>query len=177
MNPLWIFDYIGYFGSFFVVSLVFLKLFLSKRFLYSIVFLLGAFFNFLIDLTFKNWFKDPRPRNPIEMILPCWSWLLDGCITNDNSLYQGVIQWGFPSGHAQSVLYGTSYLFFVEWLERGGFDIWLWLCLFVCGLTLIQRFKYRRHTIQQLTAGTLLGFVVGWFVYLISIWISKRKII
>ena len=173
MDPVWIFDYIGFYGSFFVVSLVFLRLFLLKKFLHSIIFLLGAFFNFMIDLYFKDLFKDPRPRNPVEMIIPCWSWLFDGCITNDSSLYKGAIQYGFPSGHAQSVLYGTSYLFFVEWFGRRGFDIWLYLCFLVCGLTVIQRYKYRRHTIQQLIAGSLLGFFVGWFIFMLTTKINK----
>lgn len=175
MNPVWILDYIGYYGSFFVVSLVFLRLFLLKKFLHSIIFLFGAFFNFIIDLLLKGYFKDPRPRNPVEMIIPCWSWIFDGCVTNDHSLYQGVIQYGFPSGHAQSVFYGTSYLFFVEWLERFrfGFDIWLYLCLLVCLLTLIQRYKYRRHTIQQLIAGSLTGFVVAWIIYMITLRTKK----
>jgi membrane-associated phospholipid phosphatase len=169
MNPLWVFDLIGYFGSIFVILIVFLRLFSLKKFFHSIIFLLGAFLNYGIDLYFKSLFKDPRPTGPIELKIPCWSWLFDGCTTNDNSLYRGIIQYGFPSGHAQSVLYGTSFLFFFEWLERKSFDIYLWLCLLVCGLTLIQRFKYRRHTIQQLIAGTLLGSVVGWSVYNVAV--------
>lgn len=176
-DPIWILDYIGYFGSFFVVSLVFLRLFLLKRFLHCIVFLIGSFINFLIDITLKGWFKDPRPSRPIEMILPCFSWLFDGCTTNDNSLYRGVIQYGFPSGHAQSVFYATSFLFAFEVAEMSAkFDWFLALCFLVCGLTLIQRYKYRRHTLEQLIAGSLLGWVVGWSVYKLARFIRSNMV-
>ena len=163
----WYLDFVGYYGSFFVTSLVFLRLFFVKKFLFSIVFLLGSFLNFTVDVFFKDMFRDPRPRSPISMKLPCWSWFQDGCMTTDDSLYTGVVKYGFPSGHAQSVLYGTSFLYFVQ---RGEWNIWLALCLLVCMLTLVQRYKYRRHTIEQLIAGSLLGWVIGFGVY----WITKK---
>lgn len=162
---IWYFDFVGYYGSFFVTSIVFLRLFLLKKFLHSVLFLIGSFLNFVVDVYFKGVFEDPRPRNPISMKLPCWSWIYNGCLTNDDSLYRGLIQYGFPSGHAQSVLYATSFLYFIQ---GGVFNIWLWLCLFVCCLTLIQRYKYRRHTIEQLIAGSLLGSLVGYSVYYLT---------
>lgn len=166
-DPIWLIDYIGYYGSFFVVSLVFLRLFLLKKFLYSVIFLFGAFFNLEIDLLFKAIFRDPRPRDPVSMVLPSWSWFQTGRLTNDNSLYEGVIKYGFPSGHAQSVFYGTGYLYM---MQGGKWNIWLALCFLVCLFTVCQRYKYRRHTIEQLIAGSLLGWFVGFTVY----WITKK---
>ena len=143
MNPIWFLDYIGYYGSFFTVSLVFLRLFFMNRFFECIVFLFGSFINYMIDVNLKGFFRDPRPVGPIEMKLPCYSWLKDGCVTNDNSLYKGVIQYGFPSGHAQSVFYATSYLFAFDSIGLGMWGVWrdwfLVLAVLVCLLTLVQR--------------------------------------
>jgi membrane-associated phospholipid phosphatase len=173
LDPIWILDYIGYFGSFFVVSLVFLRLFSGGRFLYSIVFLIGAFVNYGIDVLLKGFFKDPRPSGPIEMILPRWSWPVDGALTTDNSLYQGVIKYGFPSGHAQSVFYGTSFLFAFERGYLGGWT--LPLCFLVCALTVLQRYKYRRHSVSQLVAGSLLGWIIGWSMYQVAKIVAKYQ--
>lgn len=176
---LWIFDFIGYNGPFFIVCLVFLRLFLLKKFFHSIIFILGVFFKLFIDINLKGVFKDPRPTNPIDMVLPSWSWFFDGKLTTDKSLYQGNIKYGFPSGHAMGVLYGTSFLYFIQ----GGFskflgsnpenNFWLWLCLFISAITLVQRYKYRRHTIEQLIAGSLFGILLGWITYRFTRFLRK----
>ena len=94
---------------------------------------------------------------------------------------RGVIQYGFPSGHAQSVFYATSYLFAFDSIGLGMFGVWrdsfLVLAVLVCLLTLVQRFKYRRHSISQLFAGSMLGCIVGWSVFRVGELIRRRVLV
>jgi membrane-associated phospholipid phosphatase len=63
-----------------------------------------------------------------------------------------------PSAHATlaafSVIY--FYLFLGKWTD----PVFI-VSMIIYGLTLYQRWKYRRHTILQLFAGTVLGVTVG----------------
>jgi len=68
--------------------------------------------------------------------------------------------YGMPSGHSGLVFYSTVYL----WLVKKSISI-LILELFMCFITLYQRYSYKKHTIQQLFAGALLGSTIAFFAY------------
>jgi 4-hydroxybenzoate polyprenyltransferase len=39
---------------------------------------------------------------------------------------------------------------------------WLLIGLFIAGLTVYQRLKYKRHTIEQLCVGAILGIMIAY---------------
>ena len=71
--------------------------------------------------------------------------------------------YGMPSGHAQSVIFSTIYTYFVtksnNILIGSGF---------ISMLSLVQRYRFKRHSIKQLIVGSLIGAGVALFGYNIS---------
>ena len=68
-----------------------------------------------------------------------------------------------PSGHAQSSMFSLTYLYLVKQSPS-----WLLIELFIAILTLYQRWNYRRHTIQQLFVGSVVGIVFAYISFVIS---------
>jgi membrane-associated phospholipid phosphatase len=92
-------------------------------------------------------------------------------IIDDSSMYVGAEQYGFPSGHAQLVFYAISFFYFAnKKISR----TWI-ICLLIGLLTIYQRLKYRRHTVEQLLAGTLIGIITGWITITIYTIIHEHK--
>ena len=94
-------------------------------------------------------YKEPRPMNGVEL-------------ETVNIFNLGGIKdvYGMPSGHAQSVAFSLAYLYFVQ--EK------LYITLFhscILGLTIFQRWNYRKHTLVQLAVGVLVGIIFGFFAY------------
>jgi len=86
--------------------------------------------------------------------------------TNGKSLfaiekYEGAERYGMPSLHAQSVIFSTVYLYLVNQKKI----YWVLIELFISALTIYQRWSYRRHTIEQLAAGSLLGAIIASISY------------
>ena len=75
--------------------------------------------------------------------------------------------YGMPSGHAQSVSYSLMYLYLVQ---CSGYMALLNIT--ILGLTLFQRWNYRKHTIIQLLVGTIVGLTIG----LTSFYIIKMNL-
>jgi membrane-associated phospholipid phosphatase len=95
----------------------------------------------------KGWIKQPRPEGGRSFM---------------GESYKGAENYGMPSLHAQSAAVSIAFLFLVK-----GFSYWTILELFVLVLVIYQRFMYKRHTLEQLAVGTMVGFVVGycgWFI-------------
>lgn len=161
---------IGYYGYLIIAILVFTRLILyvnTKRILYVLLFSLGFFVNLIMNIQLKKWIRDPRPTNPIPLFIPVWAWsLFQGKIEwkTDSSVYVGDAEFGFPSGHAQLAFYGLSFLYWFAVLvvKKNPMDIWYWTCLLIACITFVQRYKYRRHSLEQLIFGSLLGFIMGW---------------
>jgi membrane-associated phospholipid phosphatase len=99
-------------------------------------------------------FREPRPENPLEF-------------TSFES-YKNEERYGMPSGHAQSVFFSIVYLYNIH------HSIYLLLStMFVGFITLYQRWKYRRHTIQQLIVGSAVGSIFAWSIYSVEKYINK----
>jgi membrane-associated phospholipid phosphatase len=99
-------------------------------------------------------FREPRPENPIEFA--------------SFESYKNEERFGMPSGHAQSVFFSIVYLYSLHK------SIYVLLStLFVGFITLYQRWKYRRHTIQQLLAGSVVGSIFAWCIYSLEKYINK----
>lgn len=129
-------DHIGYQGPIITSLITFISL-LGKP-IYLSMFIIGSFLNYSLNNELKMIIKEPRPKNPLPFI--------------DDHLIKGPQIYGMPSGHAQIVSFAITFLI----LTKG--SLWLILpSLFIFSLTLIQRWKYRRHTVEQLIVGSFTG--------------------
>lgn len=79
-------------------------------------------------------------------------------------------KFGMPSRHAQSAFYSLTYLFLVK---RS--PLWLLLQLFIASITVYQRWNTRKHTVEQLMVGSLLGIGVGGLAHFTTNRIIKRS--
>jgi membrane-associated phospholipid phosphatase len=99
-------------------------------------------------------FREPRPDNPIEF--------------SSLEQYKNEERYGMPSGHAQSVFYSIVYLYsFYQSISV------LLFTLFIGFTTLYQRWKYRRHTVNQLMVGSGVGSIFALAIYSLEKYINK----
>ena len=143
-----IFDYVGYHGPIINTIVVFFSL--LDRPSYLLMFMLGAILNYELNNILKNWIKEPRPVNQIPYIY--------------DNIMKGPQIYGMPSGHAQIISFTTTYLIVTK-----RHSYLLIFCFFVGMLTLIQRWKYRKHSLQQLIGGVFVGSFFASFIF----WTTK----
>jgi len=148
-----VFDFIGVSGPILTMSITIVSL--LERPPYLIAFILGTFCNKIVNSILKITIKQDRPRNPVHYI--------------DDAGIKGVHIYGMPSGHAQSTFFAITYLYLVK--APPTFVI---ISLFICILTLYQRWSFRRHTIEQLIAGLLIGIIVANIVYQLTVEYLRR---
>lgn len=123
--------------------------------------------------------------NYIPVLLICLSWVLLDNIDNItiytiglciNSLLnlglKEIIQehrpkirdkfdkFGMPSGHAQTSLYSTIFVFLTTKKKE-----WLYLYLFISFIVMVQRVVCNYHTVIQVIAGAIVGSMFGYFMY------------
>jgi len=141
--------YIGFMGPIITTLITGISLLENPPYLFSFIF--GSLLNNAIIGVLKLTIKQPRPTNPLQYI--------------DDSSIRGANIYGMPSGHAQITAFAITTLY----LTKGPIQ-WILVSLFIGALTLYQRWSFRRHTIEQLTVGTIIG---ASFAYLIF-WITKN---
>lgn len=144
-----IFDYVGFQGPIITSAITFVSLLNQPKYLLS--FAVGSILNYYLILLLKVVIKEPRPSNPIAYI--------------QDDIYKGAILYGMPSGHAQISFFSITFLY----LTKRPFSIFT-LSLFVGCLTLYQRWKFRRHTVEQLIFGTAIGSSFSYFIF----WMTKN---
>jgi membrane-associated phospholipid phosphatase len=149
------FDYIGHNGPIITFVITCFYLIVINKHLYLIVFLGGFWFNLIMNDVSKSVIREPRPTGQIPYY-----------IKED---FKGSQIYGMPSGHAQICFYNLGFLNFVKSTTYKFTNITLLISLIVSLTTLYQRFKYRRHTIQQLFVGSLFGFFISFGIYKIFI--------
>lgn len=144
-------DFVGFNGPFIMCGLA--VLLLNQR----IVFLLGYFFflgvGLLLSKMIKQFIKEPRPEDPLNYF------------KNESHLYTNEENYGMPSTHATLVAFSIAYFYLFLGKEDAPLFI---ISTIIYALTLYQRWKYRRHTILQLFAGTVLGLTVGSIGYFLA---------
>ena len=148
-----IIDYIGFFGPhiLFITGLFVLwKQFIqyNDTFLYGYIFFL--FISKFINKLLKIIIKDPRPNGGKNII------------DNEDRFYKGIEQYGMPSGHVQSCFFSLTYLYLVKKSH-----LLLMIELFITSLTFYQRWKYKRHTLLQLSIGSIIGLILGYISFTI----------
>jgi membrane-associated phospholipid phosphatase len=130
-------DLIGFHGPIIAAVITLTSLFYQKPFLYA--FILFSILNYVINGLLKSSIREPRPSGSIPIHD------LDKEDGNKTSF-------GMPSGHAQLIFFSTTFLYLVKK------NTYLLLFeLFLCALTLYQRWKYRKHSVQQLLVGSGVG--------------------
>jgi membrane-associated phospholipid phosphatase len=139
-----IFDYIGHYGPIIVFIITISNIFYMKYYLWS--FFLLTLINAKLNEIFKLYIREHRPNNQISFI--------------DHNSLTGAHLYGMPSGHAQGISFSIIYLYLV----KHSLPL-LFLTLFIGGLTLYQRWKFHRHSIEQLSIGFIIGSFLGYFAY------------
>ena len=144
-------DGIGFFGPIivFLLNIYLLRL----RYPYLLAYLVFFFMNKYVNKILKLVIKQARP---------------DGGISFINESYTGADKYGMPSGHAQSAFFSIVYLYSLH------HSVYLLLStLFLGFITLYQRWKYRRHSVQQLIVGSAVGSIFAWSIYSLEKYINK----
>ena len=136
-----IFDYIGFFGPIIVIIISITKLWNQHQYLLGYV--VFKIINSISNSVLKSLIREARPNGGRSII---------------NEKYTGSNIYGMPSSHTQTVAYSTIYLYLVK---RS--PMFLILESFILALTFYQRWKYKRHTIDQLFIGTGIGALMGYF--------------
>lgn len=137
-------DGIGFYGPLLLLFIVLYALRNQPKYMW--VFFIAIFANNFFNKWLKSVFLEERPKNPIMF--------------SKYETYKDIESYGMPSGHASAVGFSVIYLFLVK-----SHSIWLPVSIFIAILTMYQRVKYRRHTIEQVFAGAIVGGVCGWIAY------------
>jgi len=136
-------EYVGFHGPILLSVITILNLLNQKKFLIS--YLVFFVVNHYINKILKTVIREPRPSNSIQ---------INDMDNNEGSKY------GMPSRHTQSIFYSLTFLYLVK------SDVYLLIAgLFIASIAIYQRWTYRRHTLEQLIAGSLIGTFFAYFAY------------
>lgn len=146
-----ILDILGYYGpNILILGNIW---FLRYRLFHVFLFLVYTCIALFIVIQMKVMIKEPRPYGYHSYHNHEWMALY--------ATYNGVEQYGMPSGHSALVFFSLFYLWWMKpmpWYMIFG--------LFISGLTVAQRYKYRKHSISQLVVGALLGVGLSYVAYM-----------
>ena len=154
-------DLVGFYGPW-IQGLITITQLITQKY-YLIGYIVFAYINVFTNKWVKIHYKEPRPSEKEEAGLPIK--------VSDPNIFgmPNADIYGFPSGHAQQILYSVFYLFFVKRSK-----LLLLIGLFLSGLTVYQRWKYKRHSIKQLSLGSIIGVVIGYIGYYITSRVIKN---
>lgn len=144
------------------ILLLFLSIYLLRNLhTIGIYYLFGFFVNTILNLLLKGMIRQPRPSEDYQKFD---TGLRYGklFLFKDDGIPFNIF--GMPSGHLQSCIYSTIFVF----LSLKRYDL-LFLYLFISAISMYQRVHYSYHTIVQTLAGSLVGsFVAIGFYYLVK---------
>lgn len=128
---------------------------------------IGVFVNSIINLILKGIIQQPRP------ILDSKNIKLASTHTKEQFYATGIPFdiFGMPSGHAQSTLFSTIYIY----LSLKHTNI-TYFYLFITLLTFYQRISSNYHSVLQIIVGSIVGSCFGYFVYQLAREKIKGKI-
>lgn len=146
------YHFISYLGEWGPCILLFVgMLALYKTPTYLGLFVTGSVLNILINYILKGVLKQPRPNEKEHLI-------------NLEQRYKEILnfgRYGMPSGHAQSAIFSTAFVFMVTRNVR-------LLVLFssITLVTMYQRVKEDFHSPNQVIVGAALGYLVALLFFL-----------
>jgi len=149
-----IFDRFGQYGP---VILIIYSCYLlwdkSNLFFYYIV---GIFINAILNLIIKGIIQEPRPSEDLKTF--------ELSLKNGRRfLFKDGIPhdiFGMPSGHTQSSLFSTIFIF----LSLKNLNI-LRVYLLISFIIMAQRVAFKHHTIPQVIVGAIVGGLFGYFMF------------
>ena len=141
-----VFERIGYNGD--IINFFITSFSLWKQPSYASIFVLCYFIDIGINKILKKIIREPRPPGYADV-----SETLQSKYVNEE-------KFGMPSGHSESLFFSTAFLWFVI-----GSPIMLMIELFICAITLYQRWKNKKHTVEQLFVGAWIGILFAYFVF------------
>jgi len=152
---LYILDFIGYQGPYLLLGVSSFLLWNKPNYLgfYWSGWVLNVFLNILL----KGIIRQPRPIEDLHIFNA----------EKEQLKRIGYDRYGMPSGHAQMAFYSVSFLYFVF-----KSPLLLISSVLLSTITNYQRVKYKNHTTSQVVVGSLVGFAVGYFFYMIA---SKKN--
>jgi len=145
------------FGGYGPILLLFLSWFLlwnnSNLFFY---YTLGVFIDNITNLILKGILQQPRPNEDLKKFQLA---LTHGKrFIFKNGMPHDIF--GMPSGHSQSSLYSTTFIYLALREKK-----WLYIYLLISLITMSQRVSFNYHTIIQVIAGASVGIGVGYLMY------------
>jgi membrane-associated phospholipid phosphatase len=136
-------------------------LFEKKTMLYY--YIIGSIINVILNIIMKITIQQPRPRvdeETFQLMLTHFK---------QDVFKHGIPDiFGMPSGHAQSVVFSTAFIYLTMKNKN-----WLLLYSVVSLVTMGQRVVYKHHTICQVIIGSFIGLGFAFFVF----YLGKRKIV
>ena len=147
-------NYIGYYGPIILLISTIILLFNNKSFLY--IYFLGFVINSIFNFIIKGVIKQKRPVNDVKSKIIKESRL-------GNEIY------GMPSGHSQSVMFSTLFVF--RALKN---DLITFIYLIISGTTMWQRVYNYSHSLLQILIGGTLGSIFGYYAYKYAKKINKK---
>ena len=117
---------------------------------------IGIFLSIILNLVLKGLFKMPRPSEDIKTFNLALKngkrFIFKNGVPHD--------MFGMPSGHSQSVMFSTIFVF----LSLKNYKI-LYLYLLISIITMCQRIYYNHHTLIQVIAGDMVGLFFGYLMF------------
>ena len=151
-----IFNYLGEFAPI-ILFLSSLYLLLDKDNLFF-YYIFGIFTNILLNLILKGIIQQPRPLDDEK--------LFNLALRNANKdVFKDGIPFnvfGMPSGHAQSVLFSTVFIYLALKYKKI-----LLFYLSISIFTMIQRIYNNYHSISQIIVGDIVGALFACFIFYI----------
>lgn len=155
MNIITFFDYVGFYGPTINFFLTFYYL-LDKN-IYLLFFIIGSVTNIALNEILKLTIREPRPHGQIQFV--------------DSNQLHGPHLYGMPSAHTQSCIFSSIYIYLVT-----GYPYIFLFTLFISMITFYQRWKYNRHSINQLIMGSFVGGAYAWLIiYLVQLYYYNYK--
>lgn len=136
----------------FAFSIFLLRIKPNLLFYYILFFILGEIFNTFI----KGIIQQPRPsidKKTFDLMMKN----KERYISKNGFPYD---IFGMPSGHSQLVFYSTIFIY----LTLNNVKITIFYVI-ISIITVFQRVIYTHHTILQVIVGSLLGLLIGYFVF------------
>lgn len=141
-------------------------LLLRHKEIYFNYFLVASFLNVLLNHFLKVVIQQPRPsvnKKTFDLALKHMK----------SKNYSNAISYdvfGMPSGHTQTVVFATTFLFLVL---KPSSSVLTFFYLLISLITMLQRIQYQFHTFNQVISGGVIGFLFAHLVYYLAS--QKRK--
>jgi hypothetical protein len=147
-----LFSWLGFYGPLLLIGLT--LVILQTRQYYYYYYITGFVINMLVNSGLKLIIKEPRPVLDRELFN----------IMKHSSRGANPDEYGMPSGHAQSVAFSSSFVFF---LIQGVPHLSWWLVVFsiLSLITMAQRVIKKDHSLTQVIVGAIVGSIVGFLAF------------